>query len=100
LPKNERPVGVVDGRADLVVWAEADEAMERFDVDTEVRTLLSTVSRLLSVLGRDFSILFLVGVPVSEAAGVAYASRPCGYTVLYSFVNFEWAELRAYMHWK
>jgi hypothetical protein len=29
-----------------------------------------------------------------------YASSPAGNTVLYSFVNFECAALRAYMHWK
>lgn len=87
------------------------EDVERFEVETGVQTVLSTVSVVLSCFfsfswdfqGMTISLRELmevrevVSVLGLEYAGTAYASSLCGYAFLSSLVHLECADLSAYM---
>lgn len=64
------------------------DVVERFEVETEVRTVRSTVSVVLSLswdwrgVVVSFAFQEVVDIPNSKRTGAAYASRPCRYIIL------------------
>jgi hypothetical protein len=78
----EGVVGVVGTDAELELAVEVEVETERRDGER-----------------RPFAFPFEAPL-TGRFEGAEYASSPAGNTVLYSFVNFECAAFRAYMHWK
>jgi hypothetical protein len=80
-----------DDEFEGVVGVVGTDAELELAVEVEVETESRDGER------KPFPVPFTV---VADPFEAEYASSPAGNTVLYSFVNFECAALRAYMHWK